>query len=684
MHAPYRRCQSRPEDRAGIERGIEMSMKRLAGLLAGTAAAALATGALAAEADGADVDEVVVSGSRLDETLPQDLARYGSDLEVISAKVLRDNVYIDVSQALQMQTPGLFLSPRNGPFSYVDISLQGGRTGDVLWLVDGVRINNRLYTSTSPADTLPASAVERIEVLKGGQSLFYGTQAVSGAINVVTKPYADELSGTLTVGGHTNDGVHADLLVRGPAGPAKFVAWVSKDEANGFKAFDVFQPSATARKRGYDVVSFGGKLGLDLSEDLSVNLYYQHTDAHLDYPNPRLTRLSFNDRDEEIGSLSLDWTASEQVQLSVKGYYHDWDSVYSTVNNVPSNISGPGVIIDDLTYWGYEDYGVSVLAKLNLHSGFEYQVGYEYQNFNGRDEVLLIAEQTEKVHAFVGQVRTTDDLFANAHFAAGVRYNKADETEKAIWNISGHWDVTPAIYLEGMVGTSFILPSAEQLYGIDPCCAIGNPNLKPEESLNGNVSLGGQVERFTWHVTAFARKIEDLIVDDYDQPGLPDGIYINTDGTVKSRGFEAQATAQLTDAISARGSFAYTRTRAEGAGRQFDRIPKSQLKASLNYDPAERPFGASAAVLWTGDVTQSVSGFGLVNYGDYVVVDLAAHVFLDGDKRRHRVTARLENAFDEDYATRVNSALIDLSTQRFLYGFRGAPRTLHVSYAYSF
>jgi len=650
--------------------------------LLGGCLAALAGAAQAADGAG-EVDELVVTGARLEETLPQELSRYGSDLETISGETVRRNVYVDVTQALQMQTPGLFIAPRNGPFSYADIALQGSRTGDVLWLVDGVRINNRLYTSTSPADTLPASMVERIEVLKGGQSLFYGTQAAAGVINIVTRAYSDELSGNLTVGGDTNAGVHANALVRGGAGPARFVAWVSKDEADGYKTFDVFQPSATARKRGYDVVSFGGKLGFDITPDLKANLYYQHTDAHLDYPGPRLTRLSFNDRDEEIASASLDWTASERVQVSVKGYYHDWDSVYSTVNNVPGNPAAPPVIVDDLTYWGYEDYGVSVLAKLDLVRGFEFDLGYDFQNFNGRDDVLLIASQTEKVHAFVAQVRTTDDLIRNAHLAAGFRFNKTDGKDKAIWNVSGRWDATPALYLEGMLGTSFILPSAEQLHAFDPCCAVGNLDLKAEQSLNGNVSIGGQGGRFTWQVTGFARKIDDLIVDVYDLPAYPDGIYVNVDDKVKSRGVELSGTAQVTDAISARASYAYTRTRAAGAGRQFDRIPETQAKGTIAYDPADHPFGASVSALWVGNVYQTVSGFGRVNYGDYVVVDLAAHVFLD-KARNHRVTARLENAFDEDYATRVNSAVIDLSTQRFFYRFLGPPRTLSVSYAYSF
>jgi len=655
-------------------------------LLAGAALSCLtATGlATGAWAETADVDELVVTAARLEETLPQELARYGADLSVIDEATLRNNLYMDISQALQMQAPGLYLAPRNGPFSYVDIALQGSRTGDVLWLVDGVRINNRLYTSTSPADTLPASMVERIEVLKGGQSLFYGTQAVAGAINVVTRGYSDTFDGRVTAGVDTHGGVRADAYVRDAIGRHRFVAWASKDESEGYRSFDVFQPSATDRKRGYDVVSFGGKYGVDLADGLALNLYVQHTDAHLEYPNPRLTRLSFNDRDEEIASVSLDWTARDDIQLSVKGYYHDWDTVYSTVNNVPGDPTAAPVIVDDLTYWGYEDYGVSVLAKLNLHRGFEYQLGYDFQNFNGRDDVLLIADRTEKVHAVVAQVRTTDDLFDRARFAAGVRHNRTGETETTIWNVSGRWDATDSLYLEGMAGAAFLLPSAEQLYGIDPCCAVGNPNLEAEESLNFNASIGGQAGPLDWKLTGFARKVENLIIDDYDQPGLPDGVYINTDGKVRFRGFEAEATVQLGGALFVRGAYSHTRARTAGAGVQFERVPKDQAKATVVWQPADRPYGASASLLWTGEVASNVSGFGRVKYGDYTVVDLAAHVLLDGVGGRHKLAARIENVLDEDYATRVNSAVVDGSTARFLYRFRGAPRALHVSYAYSF
>src|SRR5690606_7112120 len=106
----------------------------------------------------------------------------------------------DVAQSLEMLVPGLHLTTRHGAFSYIDLSLQGSRSSDVLWTVDGVRINNRLYNSTGPTDTLPSSMIERIEVLKGGQGLLYGTQAIAGVANVVTRGFSNEPDGGMTLG----------------------------------------------------------------------------------------------------------------------------------------------------------------------------------------------------------------------------------------------------------------------------------------------------------------------------------------------------------------------------------------------------------------------------------------------------------------------------------------------------
>ena len=80
--------------------------------------------------------------------------------------------------------------------------------------------------------------IERIEVLKGGQGLYYGTQAVGGVINVVTKAFTGETDGAVEAGYDTNEGYHFNGYVRDGFGDHYFVGFASYDEAEGFQPFD--------------------------------------------------------------------------------------------------------------------------------------------------------------------------------------------------------------------------------------------------------------------------------------------------------------------------------------------------------------------------------------------------------------------------------------------------------------
>src|SRR5262245_12942321 len=124
----------------------------------------------AAETETDELEQVYVYGRSLEATLPQELAAYGSDLVSLGRPSIEQNVYASPQQALEMRVPGLYITPI-GPYSYSYVSIQGSRLArygpsDVLWLVDGVRLNNRLYSSTL-SDTLPPNMVAHIEVRKG-------------------------------------------------------------------------------------------------------------------------------------------------------------------------------------------------------------------------------------------------------------------------------------------------------------------------------------------------------------------------------------------------------------------------------------------------------------------------------------------------------------------------------------
>jgi outer membrane cobalamin receptor len=403
----------------------------------------------------------------------------------------------------------------------------------------------------------------------------------------------------------------------------------------------------------------------------------------------------------------------------VKGYWHDWDSTYTTIRNRLTNGgAGPGiatqVVIDQDTFWGFEDKGVNALAKFTPDGPLEYLVGYDFQQYSGKDDVLLIAEQEEEVHAFFGQLRSTDDLIENGSFAVGVRYNDAGGVKATVWNASARYDFTDYLYAQGNIGTSFLLPTAEQLYAIESF-EIGNPSLEPEESESFNIGLGGEFAAgplFSWQATYFSRDIDNLIgfVDcdpatpatDCDLlfpgmfpdpvPGTPrneffdgNGFFENVPGTVEVRGFELMGTVAFENGFTAIASYTDAET-TDPNGAQRPRVPRSYGKIGGSYDGGG--WGADISALWTGELKSASlpGGVGVVDYGDYVVIDVAAHLFID-QQQKHKLTVRLENALDEEYRTSVGRSAPTAgydTTPAFVFGNRGVPQTLHASYSYAF
>jgi vitamin B12 transporter len=644
-------------------------------------------------------ETVAVAAPKLEEDLPQQVERAGSRVQTITSEQIQDGGYDDVGQALQALVPGLFLTPKAGPFDYVSASLQGSRTNEILWLVDGVRISNRLYNGTTPIDTLPAHMVERIEVIEGGQGLFYGTQAVAGAINVVTKSFTDATNGGAQAAFDTNEGKHANAFVRSSRNGNRVVLYASTDNAKGFQSFPLseFSTSTTDRNRGYDVDTFGAKYAYDFSDSARLSAMYQRSGVRLDNLRPARSSASqdgglaaaYNERVEHIASGKLDYTPRQNAQLFLKGYMHQWDSHWSERHN---SIGHPAAaeVISDREFWGFKDYGANLLARFAPNRGLEYFTGYDFQNYSGRDDVLLIDQNTETVHALFGQVRTTPALMKKATLAAGVRYNAPTHAQDGtVWNVSGRYDFTPNLFARGILGTAFRYPDAYELFAKDPTCCFGNPNLKPETSTNLNMSLGTRIltggTAVNIEAIGFFRTVKDLIVDVDDGSGETT-MTANRPDRVRVRGLSLVGSGALTPALSA--SLGYTYSRAQrsnelaGGYSALGGIPSNQVEGSVDLHPTSMPFGAMVTVNKVGDMFDNVSGFGSVPSGNYTIVDLSGRYFLDRG-RHHRINVRLENAFDEVYTTIHARGFLD-SGAAFLVHNLGVPRTLHVSYGYAF
>src|SRR5690606_18630489 len=282
----------------------------------------------------------------------------------------------------------------------------------------------------------------------------------------------------------------------------------------------------------------------------------------------------------------------------------------------------------------------------------------------GQDDVLLIAKQREDVHAFFGQIRSSDELFENAAVAVGFRHDRTGGSDSTVYSLSGLYHFNDYLYLQGVAGTTFMLPSAENLYRIHcpnpgvSTCTHGNPSLEPEESIGVNVSLGGRVDigerPMSWQVTTWDRRIDNLITTAPIDPSMPNPpppefsrTFINVPDEVKATGYELLFRGPITQALAFDVSYTYSKERTASGAVRLDR-PRRSHKAALSYSPPSRPFGVGFAYKHVGELTQTVTGFGAQTYGDYYVANLGAHVWLD-EENRHRLSLRVENVFDKDY-----------------------------------
>jgi len=653
-------------------------------LISSAAVMALAGAARAAETPATDVSEVIVTG-QLEEVQPTDLSKYGMRLDVVSAQQIELSGFADVGQILSNSVPGLYAAPQSGAFSYVFASLQGSRPNEILYLFDGVRISNRLYNTTPPLDTIPSYMVDRIEVLDGGQGLFFGASAVAGVINIVSHPFTEATHGRLSIGGDTNDSIAASGYVSGKLGGVRLVAFGGYDESRGFQPYPDadYQPSGTDHHRGYRLSSGGVKAAYDVNPDVRLSASYEHIQGYVDFNRATNAARAVNERNEDIGRAKLDWTVNDRLAIYVKAYDHWWRSHYDEVDNIGG---GKTEHVDDHEFWGFNDYGVNAMAKFAAAKGVETYLGYDMQRYGGRDDVLIIAQQKETTQAVFGQVRITPDLLPNTHLAAGVRYNSPDKGDAVtVWNVSGQYDLTPNLYLRGAGGTSFRLPDAESLFANDPVFnnEVGNPNLKAETANNVTVSVGGEGSRWGWEIIGFHRETKNLIDLSGETPDPDVFTFINLPGKVTAKGVEVVGHVEIGRSISLQGSYTHARTRQSGSSQQLDRVPEDTAQAQIDIHPNGRPYGGSVVANYVGSVFDQVSGgFGPVQHGHYTVVDLNGYVtFGPGD--HHKIVLSLENAFDETYFTRLSRATGDTGGSYIVHSL-GVPRTLHVAYSYTF
>ncbi|EFK09483.1 TonB-dependent receptor [delta proteobacterium NaphS2] len=619
------------------------------------------------------VGEVVVKARKIEERLSAELGEFGHPVEIITAEEIEDAGFVDVNRALEAMVPGFFSVTKSGLGDYNYASLHG--SSEILWLLDGVRINNRLYGG-GYVDSISVHNIERIEILKGGEGLFYGTGAEAGVINIITKGITSETSGQFGVSygsedyrevyGHATDTLYGHGLM----------AFGSYEGWDGYVVFndEAYREALNGDKkpRAFDRTTMGVKYRkeFDLVGRSVLRAQLRKQQGKFDFARPT-ERNAVNDRTEEIGILKWDHDINEHFSYYIKSYLHRWWTDYTREKL-------DGTYVFNEAEWGYQDWGINFLTSTRWGSGHEILAGVDYQNYYGKDDVVKINGKSENVVGLFAQYRPYLPFSPETKLAFGGRYNISDSPNSAVWDVSTKTPLMGGTYFRGMVGTSFILPNAYQLFADDPDSGIGNPDLDPEKSLNVEAGIGGSWSNFRCEAGYFYQKVEDRIV----YVGSTN-TFDNADGNTKVNGVELQAGVGPFRGFSLDMSATWVDAENEDTGEQVERIPKFYAKANLRYRSSGGVLGADFMSRYTGDIYErGLNPFNDVKYGDYYVADFSCFVRF-GDTQRHRLTLRVDNVFDEEYATLFSRASND-NGDRILYNYEGLPRTAIIGYSYTF
>ncbi|WP_153914577.1 TonB-dependent receptor plug domain-containing protein [Shewanella sp. TC10] len=602
-----------------------------------------------------------------------DQQKLGVELVVIDRGTIEQAGTSDLNAILQQSVPGLTALAKNGRYDYATYSLQGSRSKDILWLIDGVRINNRLFGS-GYLDTISTAMIERIEVMKAGQSVLYGTTALAGVINVVTRSYKGTDEAQLNVGIDSLASTQLSGYGTSKIGQTEVTVFGASDQSDGYQPFadEDMHWTTTDKNRGYDVQNLGVKLAQTLG-DTRLQLMGQFNKADLDYARPYYNVTTQNKREQTLVIAQAEHKVNADHQVYLKAYYHKWDTDYFRLYQYEDKSVE---VINDNDPWWFEDYGAKLQITSNLN-GHQLRYGIEQQRYYGEDVVMDFESNTE-IATDVFMQYVPELGLDNTTVSIGGRHTMITDGESGnAFEISGLHQLTDKWAIKLATGTSFSLPTAEQLYTKEDGSTMGNRNLTPEEGINVNLGVDYNNESQHWATNLFWRQISNLIGS-----GQVDGNwqYMNVGQEVVTQGIDISTVQYLTQDINLDVAVTYTNIQDQDDVDALLDIPDLTANIRLNYQPVDSNWNAWLHANYVG----TMSKYDL-EYGEYTLVDLGWSLNF-GNIHNQTVTLKVENLLDTENVTGLfnpaSSAPADFYDGPI--DVMGTPRNIQLNYGYKF
>lgn len=548
----------------------------------------------------ADDELVVITATRTE----QPVQRTGESVSVITGKDIDLQQAVSLSDVLQL-TPASIVVRNGGLGQNATVSLRGAEPGQSLVLVDGIRINDPSTTDGQAllGDVL-VNNIDRVEILRGPQSTLYGSQAIGGVVNIITRTGGDTpFAVRATAEGGSFGTAHLNAGANGTSGMVDYGASLNYLSTGGISAASSADGNSEAD--GYRNLGASGNVRVHVAEDVSIDLrgYYTGAKSNIDgFPPPNY---SFGDDPEFAHNDLIAGYAGVNANLFGGLLQNRLSFTASHADRRFFGVFGfapPYDFSPDLnTYSKTGTARIEYQGTVNIDGDNQFTFGAESQRttFNTMSLQYDIAPTlgARRTTSGYGQWQTT--LFDQLTLTGGLRYDGDSQYGgHTSLKLAGAWAVPDwGTVLHANYGDGFKAPSLYQLYS-----QYSNPlvELKPETARGWEVGVAQAFldDRAHASVTWFTRKTKNEI-DFFSCPYIPpvpnlpgcdarpNGYYYNV-GQSRSQGAEFELSGEVMENLIA--SVNLTDMASEDIEQRTDlaRRPRITAGGSLFWTPMER------------------------------------------------------------------------------------------------
>ena len=619
---------------------------------------AISFGAIAQFDSSYSLDEVVVTANRF----TQKQINTGKVITVIKRKEIENSSFVSLGELLGRQAGITIIGSNNAPGANNDVYMRGAGTGNLLILIDGLPAYDvSTIRETFDINFIPLGEIERIEILKGGQSTLYGSDAVAGVVNIITKTNETKKPNVQL---HLQQGSYnartIDLSSSGKVGKLKYKMQYMRSTADGFSsAID------TTKKAGFDKDGFQQNFLLAQLGSASDEKWGWRTSVQWNRYKNDVDQTGFED--------AKDFTAANENYMASAGIIRRFKK--ATIHaNISMNNSIRNYLDDSLSLNGFSkfirnDYtGRSMIAEVYGN----YQITDKLRFFAGFDQRWLNTDQyflsvsdfgnyESKLNADSARIRLssfTSSLVYNSKKGLNVEFGgrlnlHSRYGENATFTFNPSYVLQQKWKFAYNLSSAFKAPTLYQLYdGI-----AGVPTLKPETSITSEFSvefIGSK--HITAQATVFQRKIKNGI--DYDYSTYK---YFNY-GEQNARGFEVEVgyrndnwhfnvnyTLMKSEVTTTKfaydaGFMSYFAIGDTTYGQLF-RVPASSLNASASWQ-VNKKLHLSVFQRIAGQRFEPIFERAPVKLDPYATTDLFAEYQIG---KRIRIYGAIKNMWNEQY-----------------------------------